>query len=95
MAEVEKYLMARETYLRPKILVVDDSSTVRQGIKRLLSGDYDVTLVPSGAAAIRSIILDKPDLVLLDYEMPVCDGSQVLEMIRAEENFADIPVIIF
>ncbi len=93
MAEVEKYLMARETYLRPKILVVDDSSTVRQGIKRLLSGNYDVTLVPSGTAAIRSIILDKPDLVLLDYEMPVCDGKQVLEMIRSEEALADVPVI--
>ncbi|MDE6054984.1 MAG: response regulator, partial [Lachnospiraceae bacterium] len=31
--------------------------------------------------------------ILLDYEMPVCNGAQVLEMIRAEEDFADIPVI--
>ena len=37
--------------------------------------------------------LDRPDLVLLDYEMPVCDGRQVLEMFRAEEELADIPVI--
>ena len=35
-------------------------------------------------SALQSIILDKPDLVLLDYEMPVCDGKQVLEMIRSE-----------
>ena len=39
------------------------------------------------------MILDKPDLVLLDYEMPVCDGGQVLEMIRSEEGLSDIPVI--
>ena len=39
------------------------------------------------------LILDKPDLVLLDYEMPVCDGKQVLEMIRSEDIFAGIPVI--
>ena len=37
--------------------------------------------------------LDKPDLVLLDYEMPVCDGKQVLEMIRSEKTFEGIPVI--
>ena len=52
-----------------------------------------MALAQSGAAAIRCIILDKPDLILLDYEMPVCDGKQVLEMIRSEETLADVPVI--
>ena len=33
------------------------------------------------------------DLVLLDYEMPVCDGKQTLEMLRSEEAFSNIPVI--
>ena len=41
----------------------------------------------------RAITLDKPDLVLLDYEMPVCDGRQTLEMMRSEKAFADVPVI--
>ena len=35
----------------------------------------------------------EPDLILLDYEMPVCDGRQTLEMIRADEEISDIPVI--
>ena len=93
MTEVTKYLTIREGRLKPKILVVDDSATLRMGIKKLLSKDYDVALAQSGAAAIRCIILDKPDLVLLDYEMPVCNGKQVLEMIRSEETLADVPVI--
>ena len=93
MAEVEEYLKKREESSRLKVLVVDDSMTVRQGIKNLLDEDYDVTLASSGTAAIRCLILDKPDLVLLDYEMPVCDGKQVLEMIRSEDIFAGIPVI--
>lgn len=99
MAEVEKYLMEREEYLKKespmkrKVLVVDDSVTVRQGIRKLLNKDYDVALASSGTAAIRCIILDKPDLVLLDYEMPVCDGQQVLEMIRSEDALSDTPVI--
>lgn len=73
--------------------MVDDSITIRQGIRKLLADDYDVALAPSGTAAIRCVILDRPDLVLLDYEMPVCDGQQVLEMLRSEEALADIPII--
>lgn len=99
LAEVEKYLMKREDHLKKesrlkkKVLVVDDSITIRQGIRKLLADDYDVALAPSGTAAIRCVILDRPDLVLLDYEMPVCDGRMTLEMIRADEEMKDIPVV--
>ena len=62
-------------------------------MKEMLSTDYEVLLVDSGVSAIREITLNRPDLILLDYEMPVCDGRQTLEMIRSEETFADIPVI--
>ena len=93
MTEVEKYLAEKEKNAKRKILIVDDSITIRQGMKQLLCGDYDISTVSSGVAAIRSITLDRPDLVLLDYEMPVCDGSSVLEMLRSEKEFEDIPVI--
>lgn len=93
MEEVGKYLLQREDRQKPKVLVVDDSATVRQGIQKLLDEEYDVTLARSGTAALRCMILDKPKLVLLDYEMPVCDGQQVLEMMRSEEALADIPII--
>lgn len=78
---------------RKKILIVDDSATVREAVKLMLSKDYSVTAVDSGVAAIRTIALDTPDLVLLDYEMPVCDGRQTLEMLRSDEVFANVPVI--
>lgn len=93
MDEIEKYLMKREEPQKPKILIVDDSMTIRQGMKELLSSDYEIALAKSGMSALQSISLDKPDLVLLDYEMPVCDGRQVLQMIRSEEDFASLPVI--
>ena len=100
MDEVEKYLSKREEQAeqeaaekKPKILVVDDSLTVRQGMKQLLCGEYDVALAESGVAAIRSITLDKPDLVLLDYEMPVCDGKQTLEMLHSVPEFRALPVV--
>lgn len=99
-SEVEKYLnrfkeKANEKKKNPrkKILVVDDSLTVRETMKKMLSDIYSVSAVDSGVAAIRTIALDTPDLVLLDYEMPVCDGRQTLEMLRSDEIFANIPVI--
>lgn len=97
MSEIEEYLRKNieESKKDPKkkILIVDDSSVMRQAMKDLLGDDYEVSTAKSGMSAIRSITLDRPDLVLLDYEMPVCDGRQVLDMIRAEEETADIPVI--
>lgn len=95
MAEVSEYLKEKEKNEenpRKKVLIVDDSLTIREGMKQLLEGDYEVSLAKSGTAAIRTITLNRPDLILLDYEMPVCDGRQVLGMIRSEEEFADIPV---
>lgn len=98
LTEVEEYLSKREEEQdaanpKEKILIVDDSLTVRQSMKALLEEEYEVILASSGIAAIRTITLDRPDLVLLDYEMPVCDGRQTLEMLRSEQEFTDIPVI--
>lgn len=96
LIEVEHYLQEQERAAssnRKKILVVDDSATIRNAMSQLLRNDYEVSLADSGVAAIRAITLDRPDLVLLDYEMPVCDGRQTLEMLRSEKSFAEIPVI--
>ena len=96
MAELKKYLdesQENRENRKKKILVVDDSDFALQAMKELFGKDYEVALANSGLSAIRSITLNRPDLVLLDYEMPVCNGSQVLEMIRAEEEIRDISVI--
>ena len=93
MSEIKKYLESQGESNKKRILVVDDSLVMQKAMKDLLDQDYNVALANSGVAAIRSMTLDRPDLVLLDYEMPVCDGRQVLEMIRAEEGLADTPVI--
>lgn len=98
MSEIEKYLKKNEvkqeeTSKKKKILVVDDSSVILLAMQELLGEEYDVTFASSGLSAISSLTLNRPDLILLDYEMPICNGRQVLEMIRAEADFADIAVI--
>ena len=78
---------------RKKILVVDDSGAMLRNVKGWLEDRYQVILANSGAMAIKYLALDRPDLILLDYEMPILNGRQMLEMIRAERDFEDIPVI--
>ncbi|MCM1146123.1 MAG: response regulator [Clostridium sp.] len=75
------------------ILVVDDNGTTLRTVKAMLEEKFEVSLAISGAQAMTSMGKKRPDLILLDYEMPVCDGRMTLEMIRAEEEFCDIPVI--
>ena len=79
--------------LRRKILAVDDNGPTLRVIKAMLETDYDVTIVNSGMNAMKAIGKNRPDLVLLDYEMPVCDGRQVFEMIRADDEIRNIPVV--
>lgn len=78
---------------KKRILVVDDNGTALRTIKAMLEDTYEVALAISGAQAMTSIGKKRPDLILLDYEMPVCDGRMTLEMIRADEDLTSIPVV--
>lgn len=96
MAAVMDYLSkenAKQPGQKKKILVVDDSDFVRTRIVKLLEESYDLIEAGSSLSAIREISKNRPNLVLLDYEMPVCDGRQALEMIRSDKDIADIPVM--
>lgn len=98
MDNVKQYLTQNKkekaaTSKKKKILIVDDSDFMLKTMIQLLGNDYVTLTAASGLSAFRSITLDRPDLVLLDYEMPVCKGNQILEMIRSEKEFEDIPVI--
>jgi len=76
-----------------KVMVVDDSAVMLTLAKSWLEDKYDVTLANSGAMAIKYLSLDRPDLILLDYEMPIVSGKTIFEMIRSEPDFSTIPVI--
>lgn len=79
--------------MQKKILVIDDSASFLRLIMGCLEGEYQVEVCPSATAAFHMIEKNRPDLILLDYEMPICNGAQFLEMIHSEPAFSDIPVI--
>lgn len=77
---------------RKHIMIVDDDSVTLRMMMNILKDEYKTTVAKSGTAAISLLGSQKPDLILLDYLMPVCDGLQTLQMIRSEESTKDIPV---
>ena len=93
MNAIKQYLKKDNASPKKKILIVDDSEFMRCRIISLLGENYEVTEADSSISAIKSLTINRPDLVLLDYEMPVCDGRQALEMIRSDKEIADIPVM--
>jgi len=76
-----------------KILVVDDDPTTLRIIQNMLSGRCTVSVATSGSQAIMAVSRSKPDLIFLDYDMPVVDGKMTLQMLRSEEATRDIPVV--
>ena len=91
--DLVQFLDQSPAFSKRKILVVDDSATDLRSMRNLLSDKYQVILASSGTSAIMYLSQEHPDLVLLDYEMPIVNGKQVLEMIRGEADYARTPVI--
>ncbi len=84
---------AEEKRLGKHILLVDDDTTFLKMLQGWLSEKYRITAVKSGIQAITYMANHRPDLILLDYDMPITPGPQVMEMIRSEFNYRDIPII--
>ncbi len=78
---------------RKSILIVDDDVSYMAIILDWLKDEYRVSMANSGMEAITWMAKNTPDLILLDYEMPITTGPQVLEMIRSNDATADIPVM--
>ena len=75
------------------ILIVDDSAIWLRNMKSWLQNTYKVTIAISGAQALTSIGREMPDVILLDYEMPVINGRQVFEILQSDPELRKIPVI--
>ncbi len=97
MDTAKKLLSVEETGREPenlkKVLVIDDSPLLLRTMQSMLESKYSVRLAVSGSQALMSISKSKPDIIFLDYDMPVCDGRMVLQMLRADETTRDIPVV--
>jgi chemosensory pili system protein ChpA (sensor histidine kinase/response regulator) len=77
------------------IMVVDDSVTVRKVTSRILEREgFRVVTAKDGIEATDMLAQVKPDLMLLDIEMPRMDGFEVARVVRESEAFAGLPIIM-
>lgn len=78
-----------------KVLIVDDEFSIVETLAEILAWEgYATASAPNGEAALRAIAAARPDLILLDYMMPVMDGVQLLRALRADASLASIPVVM-
>jgi len=79
----------------PKVLVVDDSVTVRKVTTRLLERHgFEVSTAKDGMHAMEVLQDEKPDVMLLDIEMPRMDGFEVASLVRHDARLQDVPIIM-
>ncbi|KAF1055955.1 MAG: Chemotaxis protein CheA [Pseudomonas delhiensis] len=83
-------------YQRPTlVMVVDDSVTVRKVTSRLLERNgMNVLTAKDGVDAIAQLQEQRPDIMLLDIEMPRMDGFEVATLVRHDERLKDLPIIM-
>lgn len=80
---------------RRRILVVDDDQPILLLMKNILTEfRFEAMTASSGPEAIQALRAEKPDLILLDMNMPGMTGDQVLREIRLEEGMDAVPVLI-
>jgi CheY-like chemotaxis protein len=76
------------------ILIVDDRATSRELLRTVLEKQgYAVTEAADGEEALQKVRAESPHLVLLDLQMPVRDGYEVLRELRQDPRFAALPII--
>lgn len=79
---------------KPRILLVDDFEDAREIYSTYLTfNGYPVTCAAGGAEAIAAARAERPGLILLDIRMPGVTGTEVMQALRCEPSFADVPIV--
>ena len=89
----EYFAKAEAGEFKKSILIVDDDVQYLSMVREWLKATYKINMANSGLQAIKMLGKNKVDLILLDYEMPVTSGPQVLEMLRSDPETKSIPVM--
>jgi two-component system cell cycle response regulator DivK len=77
-----------------RILVVEDQEDNRQILRDLLgSAGYELTEAENGEDAIAAVAKGRPDLILMDIQLPVMDGYEATRRIRTNPDLKSVPII--
>jgi two-component system cell cycle response regulator DivK len=77
-----------------RILVVEDQEDLRGVLRTLLTGSgYSVIEATDGQAGVATALFERPDLILMDIQMPVMDGYEATRQIKADASLKETPII--
>ena len=94
LRSIQKYMEDNTAEKRKKtVLIVDDDITYMRTVYEWLKQEYHVGMASNGVQAISYLAKTKADLVLLDYEMPIANGPQVLSMLKSDTETGHVPVM--
>lgn len=81
---------------KPHVLVVDDSVTVLKFISKLLIKEYEIVTKEDGSDGLTylNMVSRLPDLIITDLEMPKMTGAELIQAIRKDSRFKNIPILI-
>jgi two-component system sensor histidine kinase and response regulator WspE len=95
LANVGNAALTAATQKRKRVLVVDDSLTVRELERKLLEGaGYAAEVAVDGMDGWNAVRVGKYDLIITDVDMPRMDGIELTSLIKKDENFKSLPVMI-
>ena len=86
--------MMEQDLLKSRILLVDDESGAIRVMHSMLSDFRQLTFARSGVEALRQIRASRPDLVIVDVNMPGMSGLQLCDQLQADPALKDLPVIV-
>ena len=94
MEDNQKFILEQthEMSNRKHILVIDDDLNMLKTLRYYLQDAYKVTVADSRKVAVDFLLKYTPDLILLDYMMPMYNGAAVLKIIKSREATKNIPV---
>lgn len=91
---MEVYNKRQKEKNKKTVLAIDDDMTYLKQINRFLHDSYNVIMINSAKLALEYLLKHRPDVVLLDFQMPFYNGANVMNMIRKNTNGQDIPIIL-
>jgi len=77
----------------PSLLLVEDNPLIVELLTQLLEDDYDVRSAANGRLGVEAARAERPDVILMDLNMPVMNGWRAIELLRAEWATCRIPII--
>jgi DNA-binding response OmpR family regulator len=80
---------------KPRILIIEDEKDILTALQiRLVANGYEIIAAADGPDGLRKARTEKPDLIILDIMLPKLDGYQIARMLKYDENYAKVPILM-